>query len=159
MHNSQFQPSLTCVWLLQFYFCQQKEACLGGRNSTCATGYQGVICGYCQLGYQQTEAGCKPCNRGGGGGIQPVGYIIIGVAAVVLVVGIAVAAYWEFFGGAQAAVDTSTEELFEMLDQDGNQVVDAQELSALAELYLDEICDDAGKAAARACMEVASPRS
>ena len=60
--------------------------------------FQGVICGYCTAGFQHTEAGCKPCNRGGGGGIQPVGFVMLGVAGVALVVATAVAAYWYIFG-------------------------------------------------------------
>ena len=112
-----------------------------------------MVCGYCAEGYQQTEAGCKPCSGGGGGGIQPIGYVILAVVAVVLIVAIVAAAWWHFFGGAKAAMDAATEELFDVLDENGNGLIDAHELHALVDLYLEETCDDDVKAAARACME------
>ena len=88
-----------------------------------------------------------------GGGIQPIGYVILAVVAVVLIVAIVAAAWWHFFGGAKAATDAATEELFDLLDENANGLIDAQELHALVDLYLEETCDDDGKAAARACME------
>ena len=78
---------------------------------------------------------------------------MLGVAGVALVVAAAVAAYWFIFGGAKAAMNDATAELFKLLDKNGNGVVDAQELQFIAELYLEETCDGYGKAEARACMQ------
>lgn len=48
--------------------CPLPEACIGGQNGTrssCASGYEGVLCGVCSDGYYLQFRRCEPCPDSG----------------------------------------------------------------------------------------------
>ena len=51
------------------FACVPAKACLGGIDSKCATGHEGLLCADCAFGYQKGIDGlCIPSTVGGGGG-------------------------------------------------------------------------------------------
>eukprot|EP00003_Mantamonas_plastica_P033228 TRINITY_DN93_c0_g2_i13.p1 TRINITY_DN93_c0_g2~~TRINITY_DN93_c0_g2_i13.p1 ORF type:complete len:1563 (+),score=447.84 TRINITY_DN93_c0_g2_i13:1329-6017(+) len=49
----------------EFTRCAVASACLGGNStSSCATGYQGVLCGACVKGFHKLGDTCQPCTEG-----------------------------------------------------------------------------------------------
>jgi hypothetical protein len=64
----------------QFYVCPLgAAACLGSYNGTCAIGYQGPTCAFCQLGYHLDETSCDVC-QGGTKFMLPI-VIVVAIAA------------------------------------------------------------------------------
>ena len=49
----------------QPYECPNADACLGGDNASCATGYTGVLCSQCVEGYFDYLGDCKECPSKG----------------------------------------------------------------------------------------------
>eukprot|EP00003_Mantamonas_plastica_P016296 TRINITY_DN271_c0_g1_i10.p1 TRINITY_DN271_c0_g1~~TRINITY_DN271_c0_g1_i10.p1 ORF type:complete len:6036 (+),score=1765.20 TRINITY_DN271_c0_g1_i10:697-18804(+) len=47
----------------QYLACPEPTACLGGPNSTCATGYEGPLCGVCSTGYGSFGTKCEACGE------------------------------------------------------------------------------------------------
>ena len=43
------------------YRCPKKESCIGGLDSSCATGYEGPLCAVCSSGYYKQLKTCKQC--------------------------------------------------------------------------------------------------
>ena len=71
-----FCPGGDRVWSLPGYYaeddlppvvaCHPAEACLGGRGSPCAVGYQGIGCSSCTDGYYRDNAVyCYECGSQG----------------------------------------------------------------------------------------------
>ena len=44
-----------------FQLCHPASACLGGQGALCATGYEGKLCGSCQLGFARMDVQCVEC--------------------------------------------------------------------------------------------------
>eukprot|EP00163_Fabomonas_tropica_P033627 TRINITY_DN8938_c0_g3_i1.p1 TRINITY_DN8938_c0_g3~~TRINITY_DN8938_c0_g3_i1.p1 ORF type:complete len:1387 (+),score=389.60 TRINITY_DN8938_c0_g3_i1:331-4491(+) len=41
--------------------CPRPESCLGGKDASCATGYEGALCGACIYGYYEQNSACIVC--------------------------------------------------------------------------------------------------
>eukprot|EP00003_Mantamonas_plastica_P005457 TRINITY_DN1438_c0_g2_i1.p1 TRINITY_DN1438_c0_g2~~TRINITY_DN1438_c0_g2_i1.p1 ORF type:complete len:2790 (-),score=923.47 TRINITY_DN1438_c0_g2_i1:15-8384(-) len=45
-----------------FFACPNEDACIGGQNATCNTGYTGPLCSVCAEGYGKFGVTCTPCG-------------------------------------------------------------------------------------------------
>ncbi len=72
-----------------FIECRNNEACLGGIGlGKCNTGYQGVLCADCAVGYSRSGSSykCSKCPEKAGNGVKLFFLFIIMIAAIIFLV-------------------------------------------------------------------------
>ncbi len=64
--------------------CRPPEACLGGRTSSCAPGYEGTLCGECAAGFFKDRDRCVQCSGTPGlsGGLIVIEIIFAGLVVL-----------------------------------------------------------------------------
>ena len=67
--------------LPKVYACPVAGSCLGGMQSSCSEGYEGVLCAVCSEGYHKVISSCQKCPTLG----WMVGGIVLAVLLVVLI--------------------------------------------------------------------------
>ena len=79
--------NVTRVWA-----CETPEACLGGADSACRTGHEGVLCAGCMAGYTRSAARlCEPFDADEGLVALGAALLSIGTLLFSAMLGVAIA--------------------------------------------------------------------
>ena len=95
--------------------------------SPCKVGYTGVVCALCTDGYSLTPNGCTLCESSGGGSIEPIGYIILAVLALVLLAAALFKLYWMVLG-KRNDMQTMINQLFAAFDKNHDGILEPWEI-------------------------------